>query len=216
MTAVHVTQNDRRLRPWAAACAASGVLGVLAGVLTLAVPARVAADVWSYPFSFAVGLALGVVLAGIHVLTALGFVALRRITGDRAGRAAHGALGLAVAGLVLLAVAELASGLIGRQVEDSTAAGIVDALFGVASLVLVVGSVWAGVLLLRRRVGPPRAAWAVLASGVVLLLLVLPANVAGDLGLRTGALMLWSLCFVALGAALASAAPAAAVDAVDG
>ncbi len=53
------------------ACAASGVLGVLAGVITitLAYPPAVPDDQWSYPFPVGVQWAISVALAVTHALT---------------------------------------------------------------------------------------------------------------------------------------------------
>ncbi|MGI8653488.1 MAG: hypothetical protein ACR2I7_11910, partial [Geodermatophilaceae bacterium] len=48
--------------------------------------------------------------------------------------------------------------------------------------------------------------WMVLASGVVMILLVTPAIISGDLVLRMLALTLWSLTFIPLGRAISTSA----------
>ena len=181
------------------ACAASGGLGVGAGVLTIVWPPAVADDVWSYPFPYGVGLALGVALAIVHVMTLGGLVAVRSL-GQR--RAATLGLSAAIAGLAALAVAEAAGGVIGDQRTDSTSAQTIGALFGVVSLLLAAGSITAGLVLVRAR-RRRSLGWPILLSGLTLLGVVTPANIIGNLPFRMAALMLWSAFFVALGAALA-------------
>ncbi len=184
----------------AVACGASGVLGIALGALTIGWPATVDEDVWSYPFSFRAGLVIGAVLAVVHLLTLCGYLAVRELARRRAVRTGVRA---AVAGLALLAAAEIVGGAIGKQHTDSAAVGIVGMLFGLASLLVAAGSIAAGLSLVRTSGENGSAVgWPVLLSGITLLVLVTPANIAGDLGFRMAALMLWSACFVALGAAL--------------
>ena len=53
----------------------------------------------------------------------------------------------------------------------------------------------------------------VLASGAVIIVLVTPANISGDLVVRTLALILWSLTFIPLGRTIAKAVASSAVRA---
>jgi hypothetical protein len=192
-----------RLPAYGAACVASGVLGLVAGAVTLLYDPAVPSDQWSYPFSTSVQWVVSVGLALTHVLSALGFagVLLARPHGD--SRAASVTLRIAVVGFWLLALAELLSGAIGGEDVDSSAAPWVGTLFGVASLLTALGGVVAGIVIVRagRWRGP--GAWMVLASGVVMIVLVTPANIAGDLVLRTLALIVWSLTFIPLGRSVA-------------
>ena len=202
---------DVNLRHAGVACIASGALGGLVGVFTLAYPKAVDDDVWSYPFPFGVGLIVGLLLAVIHVLTLVGFVGAREAHA-RAVTPAMSALLIAIVGYSLLAACEVASGLIGRADVDSTTAGAVGSGFGLASLAIALGSVWGGFLLLRRRPAFRTGAGAMLASGLVLILLVTPANVSGNLPARTLALILWSICFIPLGWDVARTARTASID----
>ena len=190
---------SRRLQGSGTACVASGLLGLAVGVFTLSYPEAVADDVWSYPFPYGVGLALGLVLAATHLLTLAGFDGARVAQDRQSGQGVGLALWLALAGFALLAACEVASGFIGNKLTDSGVATIVGSAFGVASLLIAVGSVWSGVALLRRRAWSPSGAWAMTASGVVMILLVTPANISGNLDLRTLALMVWSAWFIPLG-----------------
>ncbi len=103
----------------------------------------------------------------------------------------------------MLSIAELLSGAIGAREVDSAAALWVSSIFGVASLMTALGGLVAGAVIVRIHRWTGTGAWMVLASGVVMLLLVTPANVTGDLEFRTWALILWSLTFVPLGRTLA-------------
>ena len=191
--------SDDRLRTYGAACAASGVLGVVAGLITVLYDPAVPSDQWSYPFTTTTQWAVSVGLAITHVLTAVGFIGVLRARPYGESRAAGVTLCIAVAGFVLLSIAELLSGAIGGRDLDSTSATWVSTVFGVASLMTAVGGLVSGAVIVRTHRWAGIGAWMVLASGAVMLLLVTPANISGDLGFRTAALILWSLTFVALG-----------------
>ena len=64
------------------------------------------------------------------------------------------------------------------------------------------GGLVAGAVIVRTHRWTGAGAWMVLASGAVMLVLVTPANVSGNLVFRTVALILWSLTFVPLGRTL--------------
>lgn len=186
------------------ACVLSGVLGLAMGVFTLAGPRDpgVPADQWSHPFSPGVQWGMSAVLALAHALTALGVLGLLRLAPHGRSRAAAAGLWLAFAGLVGLSVCEVLSGAIGAEPANSSLADGVSTAFGVTSLAGAIGSVVSGVVIVRagRMV---LAGWAVLASGLIMILLVTPANIIGEPWLRMPALTLWSLCFVPLGLAVA-------------
>ena len=192
------------------ALAASGVLGIAIGIVTIAWSPAVADDQWSYPFSTGVQWAISVVLVVTHLLTAVGVVGIRRLHRGRVSRTAEIWLAVAAAGLVALGVCEALSGAIGGRANDSTAAGIVGALFGISSLVMAVAAIVGGWAVGRAAVLAPYGRWMLLASGVVILVLVTPANIAGDLVPRTLALCVWSLLFVPAGLALRQASAASA------
>jgi hypothetical protein len=113
-------------------------------------------------------------------------------------------LRIAVAGFAILTIAELLSGAIGARDVDSVSAAWVGTVFGVASLMTALGGLVAGVVIVRTRRWAGIGAWMVLASGVVMLALVTPANITGNFVFRTVALILWSLTFVPLGRTLST------------
>ena len=184
---------------------ASGLIGALVGILALAYPPAVNDQTWSYPFPFGVAAVVSVVLAGAHALTGAGYQGVRLADTHGGSRVADVALRVAIVGFVLLAAAELASGVIGRQSDESAAAGVVGGLFGVASLLVGFGSIVAGVTSARSGASEPAAWWSLVAAGVILLLVVTPAQIADSFEVATIALTIWSLAFIPLGRAVIGA-----------
>jgi hypothetical protein len=197
------TSTRSRLQVYGGACVASGLLGVAAGLATLLYDPAVPSEQWSYPFTTSMQWMVSIGLAVAHALTALGFLGILKARPYADSRAATTTLQLAVAGFVLLTLAELLSGAIGGENVDSTAAGWVGTLFGVASLLTAIGGLVAGTVIVRARQWTGLGAWMLLASGVVMVLLVTPANVTGAVTFRTVALVIWSLTFLPLGRAIA-------------
>jgi hypothetical protein len=199
-TATLATTDPRVLRAGTASTA-SGLLGVLAGVITaiqVAAGSDVPADQWSHPAGKTFFLVFSLGLAVAHVLSAVGVAGVVRPEGG--SRSVTTTLWASIAGLYLLGVAEVASGLIGGQPNDGGAAAAVGTLFGVASLLSAIGGLVAGPILLRR--GWTLGGASLLANAVIMLLLVTPANITGNEYFRMFALVLWSLTFVSLGRAL--------------
>jgi hypothetical protein len=202
-TATALRTTDRGVLRASTASTVSGLLGVAAGIITLVqvtVGSDVPDDQWSAPAGATFFLVFSVGLAITHVLSAIGFTGVARLEPHGWSRAATTTLWVSIAGLYLLGVAEVCSGLIGGQSDDSGAAAAVGTLFGVASLLSAVGGLVAGPILLRR--GWTLGGASLLANAVTMLLLVTPANIIGDEYFRMVALTVWSLTFVILGRAL--------------
>jgi hypothetical protein len=190
------------------ASVASGLLGFALGLLTLVYTPAVAESQWSYPFSTTVQLWVGLALAVTHALTLAGFVGVLRADPYRGSRLAAGGLWVSVVGFGILSIAEIWSGLIGDELVESSVGDQVGSLFGVGSLATAIGSIVAGVVIVRSDVWDGLGRWALLASGTVMLLVVTPAVIGGGLVARTSALMLWSLLFIPIGRAVrASSGP---------
>jgi hypothetical protein len=202
-TTTALRQTDQGVLRASTASTLSGLLGVVAGIITLvqvAVGSDVPHDQWSAPAGTTFFLFFSVGLAIAHILSAIGFTGVVRLDPHSGSRAASVTLWVSIAGLYLLAVAEVCSGLIGGRSDDSGAAAAVGTIFGVASLLSAVGGLVAGPILLRR--GWTLGGASLLANAVTMLLLVTPANITGNEYFRMVALTLWSLTFVALGRAL--------------
>ena len=193
------TLPTARTRGLGLACAASGVLMVL-----LAIPIGMhigdaPENQWSYPQSAGVFLVEAVLLAVAHLLSAAGFVGALRLKAYGGSGAGRVGLWVAVFGLVGLAAAEIASGVIAKEASDSEIASAVSTAFGITSLVFAVGAIVGGLAVVRAGVWPGRWKWVVLATGVVTIVLVTPANISGSLPFRQAALLIWSLLFIPLG-----------------
>lgn len=193
------TLPTARTRGLGLACAASGVLMAL---LAIPIGMRIGdapKNQWSYPQSAAVFLVEAVLLAVAHLFSAAGFVGALRLKAHGGSRAGRVGLWVAVAGLVGLATAEIASGLIAEEVSDSEIATAVSTAFGITSLVFAVGAIVGGLAIVRADVWQGPWTWVVLATGVVIIVLVTPANISGSLPFRQAALLIWSLLFIPLG-----------------
>ena len=193
------TLPTARTRGLGLACAASGVLMVL-----LAIPIGMhigdaPENQWSYPQSAGVFLVEAVLLAVAHLLSAAGFVGALRLKAYGGSGAGRVGLWVAVFGLVGLAAAEIASGVIAEEASDSEIATAVSTAFGITSLVFAVGAILGGLAIVRADVWQGPWTWVVLATGVVTIVLVTPANISGSLPFRQAALLIWSLLFIPLG-----------------
>jgi hypothetical protein len=176
--------------------AASGLLvGVVVGPASTVAPDR-----WSYPWTPSALVVASAVYAVLHLVVVAGLVALHRSGLAGPGRAARGGLLAAGAGLVVLAVAELAS--IPFATASVDEAGGVGAVFGLANLVAAVGLVVAGLATVRAGRWPGWGRWTLLVSGIVLVLVLpLPAVSATLLALGVG---VWGIATTVFGLALAA------------
>ncbi len=190
------------------ACMASGLLGVAVAVFTLAYPAAVPSTQWSYPFSAGAQWAISVVLAAVHLLTLAGFIGVVNARPYGQSKLASAAVWVAIAGYLGLAIAEILSGAIGDEQTDSSAASTVGAVFGIASILTALGSIVAGAVIVRSATWSGPGRWMVLASGLIMVVLVTPANIANSELLRMIALSVWSLTFIPLGRTLMTEAEA--------
>ncbi|HEY0871268.1 MAG TPA: hypothetical protein VGD55_12785, partial [Acidothermaceae bacterium] len=195
------TPATSSLRNFGVAFLASGLLGVAIGIVNLSYPAAVPKDRWSYPFDATSQWVVSSVLSITHLLAIAGLVGVLIASPYGRSRAARIGIWAAIIGCAGLAGCELLSGAVGTRNNNSSFAGAVNGAFGVASLLTAAGSIVAGVVIVRR-VGR-RSGWsAILWSGVVLVVLVTPASIGGNLVFETVALTLWSLLYVPLGQAL--------------
>lgn len=203
ITSAQVAVDVRRL---GLACAFSGVLMVGVGVFeVLFNPGSVPDDQWGHPLTPTQLVAISVVLAVAHVLSAGGFVGVKRLRAEGQGSQIGGTL--AIVGLVALGVSELLSALIAGEPVDSGAAVAISALFGVSSLLFAAGAVVVGIGVARAGIWKGWGRWLVLATGVVIIVLVTPANISGVWEFRLPALMLWSALFVPFGFQVARGLP---------
>jgi hypothetical protein len=159
--------------------------------------------VWNYPLPGVVHVIFSILLVVVHLLMAHGLWGLSHVEG--ATRTVRGAALVGAASQVLMSACEAASGTLVGVAMTSGAATAVGSAFGVSSLLYAVATLIGGVAIARRRL-LPGANWSVAVSGAIMLVLVMPANIAGATVLRMVALTLWGLAFVWMGRGLANAA----------
>ena len=148
---------------------------------------------YNAPLSSSAFVVFSLVNALVNALFVAGFIALRR-----SGAVAGAGLRAVIAGQALLGICELASIALAGKLEDSTAARIVDAGFGLASLLVVAGLLVCGVATVRAGAWSGWRRYAPLTCGV-LALVVIPLQFSGVLWLGVA---IYALGFTVLGVAL--------------
>ncbi len=189
-----------RIRRLGAACVAGGLLGVAITTAQLihATSSATADDLWRSPWSSGTFIVVGLLWCLSHLLVLAGLVGMRRSGHGGAGRAAATGAALAIAGTAVILAGEIAGLTIGDRSEDSGAAAAVGAVYGVGTLLAVIGLALYGRQVLRTGTWTGWRRWtplALAAWGVMLLWLPLTPLAP------TGALVIDAL-FVALGVAL--------------
>jgi hypothetical protein len=198
-TSNHSLKSIRRAGAW---CLGGGLLGVAEGVVTLAWPHQVTEDWFRYPFNTFWFVIAELSYAFQHMLLVAGGVALLWLPAVRASRAARIGARAAVAGLLLLVVAELSALSLYDAAMDSSLTTVITSFFLLPTLLIGVGFTVAGVALLRQgAAGGAGARWlpaAVLAPGVYTFVVFIPAINGSDFVGRL-AIGGWMLLFAVLG-----------------
>lgn len=185
---------------------AAGLLGVASGVALAAWPREVAPEQFSYPLGSTSHVAFQLFFTVHHLGLLAGILALGWLAGPSATRATRIGLAVAAAGMVGLTVMEAVVARAGLGITvDSERGQVLGSLYGVASLMIGLGLVVAGVGLARRPVLAGRARWLPLALGVWVFVPMLPALFAPMVWGRA-AIIGWMLLFTALGLELRRAA----------
>lgn len=181
---------------------AGALITAIGGVVSQFVQASttVSDNLWRYPWSSDVFVPVSLLWAAAHVLVIIGLLGFRRsaIAGDSS--AARRGITLAVAGTALLFAGEIASLPMTDEATDSTAGGIVGAVFGLGTLLSAVGLLLAGKATLSARHWQSWRRFTPIAAGAWTLVLV---GVAMTKALSTG-VAIYGLCLLALGIALYS------------
>jgi hypothetical protein len=179
-------------------CLWAGGLGVASGIFLAVVPPVVDDDRYSYPLT-AAGFVL---IQGWFVLQHLGLVAgLVGLGRSAAVGARRVGVGAAIAGMGLLTATELAAIGAARSTYPGPGTGLLDALYGISSVVIGLGLVAAGVAVLQEHVWRGWRRWLPLALGVYVFVPMFPAMFGGFLAARL-AITGWMLLFALLGWAL--------------
>lgn len=192
-----------RVGPLARLCLWAGLLGAASGVFLATVSPAVADDRYSYPLS-----ALGFVLIQCWFVVQHGGLLAGLVALERSGATGGPRLGLraAAVGMVLLTLTEVLAIAAARSNYSGLLTGVLDALYGVSTLVIGMGLVGAGVAVLRARVWIGWRRWVPLLTGAYVFVPMMPLMFAGFLGARL-AITGWMLLFALLGWVLAHGRP---------
>ena len=182
-------------------CLAGAIIGVTGGLVTAFIEPAVASDRYSYPYTPS-----GHVLAELtfilnHVLLLIGVLGIAR--SGAAGRGRLGRVGLwtSMVGLVALTLCEAGSTALADSAYPTPRTDALGMGYGVASILIGVGLVLAGVAVARPRHWTGWARYIVLLCGVAVFVLVIPGVFSTLLAGRL-VLVIWMLMFAALGLAL--------------
>lgn len=172
-------------------------------VVLIVLPAQVPKQDYSYPLRDGWYALAQVVFFVQHLGLLLGLLALGRSAAAGAGRVAVWGVRVAVAGMALLALMELAAIPAAGQVYPSPRTDVLDVGYGVASLLIGAGALAVGIAVLRRGAltGPLR--FVPLAIGVYTFVPLTPA-IVGPYAVARLAIGGWMLLFALLGWALMS------------
>lgn len=182
-------------------CLLGGVTGVASALVTGFIPPAVAPGRYSYPYTPTGFLAAQLVFALNHVLLLVGLLGLWRSDATGSHRFGRGGLWVSLAGMSLLTLCEVAAMTLADAAYPSPPTDALGTWFGIASILIGVGLVTAGIAVVRARVWTGWRRFLPLACGVAVFAIVIPGVfgpfLAGRLALGT-----WMLMFMALGVVL--------------
>ncbi len=182
-------------------CLAGAIIGVIGGLVTAFIEPAVGPDRYSYPYT-----PTGYVLAELtfilnHVLLLVGVLGLARSGAAGTGRLARVGLWASAIALVALTLCEVASIARADSAYPTPRTDALGAGYGVASILIGVGLILAGVAVARTHHWTGWARYTVLISGVAVFVIVIPGVFGTFLAGRL-VLVTWMLMFAALGLAL--------------
>ena len=123
-------------------------------------------DRWSYPWSAGTFAVVTAFYALLHLLITAGLVAFARAAATGPSRAGRAGTALAVAGTLLLTLAELASIPLRDAAMDDTGAVTVGSMFGLGTLISAIGLLLAGRATLKAGVWQGWRRYTPLAAGI--------------------------------------------------
>ena len=179
----------------------AGAAITVAGCITIAIArssSGIAHNVFSYPLSHDSFVEFSLVAALSHALIVAGALWLRRTGVTAHSRPGRAGLTCVVAGTALLFVCELASLPLAGQHNSDTWPTIVDAGFGVASVLVTAGMLAVGIATVRERSWPSWRRYAPLICGLLSLATIpLQFSSAIELGIA-----IYGLGYAVLGVAM--------------
>lgn len=188
----------RRAGLW---CMVGGAVAAVGAVVTATVPASVPASELSYPYAPTVFRVTEVIWTVSHALMFVGTLGLARSGAVGTSRAGRVGVRIALVGMALIAVIELAFVFVATEAADATPAVVLDSAIGMATVLAALGFVLAGVATLRADVWQGWQRLVPLLCGLFVLVVFIPVLVI-EPDLFLWPVAGWSACFVLLGMAL--------------
>jgi len=187
-----------RIHRFGRICLWAGILGAASGIYLAFVPPTVEPEIFSYPLDSRGHQAIQLWFAVQHVGLMLGLAAL--LAEGALGQARYGrwGLGVALAGLALLTVAELWAIPLADAIIGSSQLAALDATYGIASTLAGGGMIAAGIAAVRAGRWQGWARFVPLALGIYVFLPMFPAMMSSFIAARL-AITGWMLLFAALG-----------------
>lgn len=182
-------------------CLTGAIIGVVSALVTAFIPAAVSFDRYSYPYTPSGFVVAQLVFLLNHLLLLAGIIGLAR--SGAAGRSVVGRVGsgIAAAGMALLSLCEVRALTLLNVAYPSPPTNLLDVFFGIASMLIGLGLVIAGVAVVRTRTWTGWQRFTPLACGAAVFVILMPALFGGFLVARLG-IGFWMLLFGGLGWAL--------------
>jgi hypothetical protein len=181
------------------ACLFAGLLGAATATYLALRSPLVSEDMWTYPQRDGGEFATTqTIFALVHIGMLLGLLALWWSSAVPHNRWGGMGLVVAVSGMTLLTINELVAISVAGEPTDSTAAGNVGAIYGVATIMIGLGMIIAGIAVVRDGVWSGWERWLPLVMGIWLFIPTMPALfLEGDIARIS--LGIWALLFALLG-----------------
>lgn len=182
-------------------CLIGAIIGVVSALVTAFIPPAVSLDRYSYPYTPSGFVIAQLVFLLNHLLLLGGIIGLARsgaAGGSVVGRVGSG---IATAGMVVLSLCEVRALTLLNVAYPSPPTDLLDVFFGIASMLIGLGLVIAGVAVVRTRTWTGWQRFTPLACGAAVFVILMPALFGGFLVARLG-IGFWMLLFGGLGWAL--------------
>lgn len=182
-------------------CLVGAVIGVISGLVTAFIPPAVSSDWYSYPYTPTGFLVAELVFILNHVLLLVGILGLARSGAAGTGLLGRVGLWISVLGMAALTLCEGGAMTLATSPSPTPRTDFMDMAFGVASILIGVGLVLAGVAVMRAGEWAGWRRFVALICGVAVFVIVIPGVFGPFLAGRL-AITVWMLMFAALGWAL--------------
>jgi hypothetical protein len=182
-------------------CLVGAVIGVISALVTAFIPPATSFDRYSYPYTPTGHLLAQLVFMSNHVLLLVGILGLARSGAAGTGLLGRVGLWVSLVGMAALTLCEVGAMTFATSPYPGPGTGFMDTSFGVASILIGVGLVLAGVAVARAGEWAGWRRFIVLICGVAVFVIVIPGVFGPFLAGRL-VLAVWMLMFAALGWAL--------------